>query len=143
MMRLCLSTLVISLAANVSVQAQGAPDACSSIDPFAVRKCAGSRIERKEQQMAQLFAQARRVVARNFRRYGNYDRRTNPTFLEQSQTAWKRFVDSNCTVVAAYGGGSNSAISDRLLHCYEGELDRRIQFLRDVAKGTGIVDLKG
>ena len=142
-MRLRLATLAIGLAASAPGHAQGARDTCSGIDPFAMRKCVSSRIERKEQRMAQLFAQARRVVARNFARYGNNDRRTSPTFLEQSQTAWKHFVDSNCTVVAAYSGGSNSAISDRLMHCYEGELDRRILFLRDVAKGIGIVDLKG
>jgi uncharacterized protein YecT (DUF1311 family) len=133
--------LFAAVATSVRVQAQATPDTCSSIDPFVVRKCVGERIEHKEHVMARQFAQARKAVGRNFALYGNNDNRTSPRFLEQSQTAWKRFVDSNCTVIAAYGGGSNSAISDRLMHCYESELDHRIQFLRDVAEGTGVVGI--
>ena len=116
---------------------------CGNIDPFAVRKCVGARIDRKERLMSRQLISARRAVARNFARYGVNDIRTAPTYLDASQAAWKRYVEDNCTVIAAYGGGSNSAISDRKMHCYEEELDRRVRFLRDVTNGTGVVDLIG
>jgi len=91
--------------------------------------------------MRNQFVKARNAVAEGIRRYGSNDARTNPKYLDAAQAAWKRFVDNNCTVIAAYNGGSNSAISDREMHCYEGELDRRIRFLRDVANGTGLMEL--
>ena len=119
------------------------PAGCSSIDPFAVRKCVAARIDRKERLMQHQFAKARSAIAQRFRRYGSNDNRSDPKYLDASQAAWKRFVDSNCTVIAAYNGGSNSATSDRLMYCYEGELDRRIQFLRNVANGSGVMDLVG
>lgn len=93
--------------------------------------------------MQHQFAKARSAIAQRFRRYGSNDNRSDPKYLDASQAAWKRFVDSNCTVIAAYNGGSNSATSDRLMYCYEGELDRRIQFLRNVANGSGVMDLVG
>jgi uncharacterized protein YecT (DUF1311 family) len=118
-------------------------DECGNIDPSAVRKCVGGRIDRKERLMSQQLIKAREAVARGFARHGNNDNRTDPRYLDASQEAWKRYVESNCTVIAAYPGGSNSAISDREMYCYEEELDRRLQFLRDVSEGTGPVDLVG
>lgn len=56
----------------------------------------------------------------------------DPKYLDASQAAWKSYVDANCTVVAALGGGSNSAITDREGACYEKELDLRVAFLREV-----------
>jgi uncharacterized protein YecT (DUF1311 family) len=88
--------------------------------------------------MARLYTRALAAVRTSYERYGSSDSRTSPDFLERSQAAWRRFADSNCTVVAAYGGGSNSAISDRETACYEEELDRRIGFLRQLAEGSGI-----
>jgi uncharacterized protein YecT (DUF1311 family) len=132
------------LAAGLSaarVQAQDATGACSTINPGVVRSCMESRIERKERLMSHLFAQARRSVARNFARYGSNDNRSDPKFLDASQAAWKQWVDSNCTVIAAYNGGSNSATSDRIANCYEGELNRRIEFLRSASNGTGVFGL--
>jgi hypothetical protein len=64
--------------------------------------------------------------------YAHSDIRTGLKYLDESQAAWKSYVDANCTVVAALGGGSNSAISDREGACYEKELDLRIAFLREV-----------
>jgi uncharacterized protein YecT (DUF1311 family) len=113
---------------------------CSNINPFAVRKCVGVRIERKERLMREQLIKARKAVARRFGRYGDNDNRSDPKFLDASQAAWKKFAENNCTVIAAYSGGSNSAISDRIMYCYEEELDRRIRFLRDVTEGTGVLN---
>jgi uncharacterized protein YecT (DUF1311 family) len=135
-----LALLAVGSAAS-RVQAQDSTGACSNIDPGVVRKCMDSRIQRKERLMARLFAQARTSIARNFARYGSNDNRGDPKFLDASQAAWKRLVDSNCTVIAAYNGGSNSATSDRIANCYERELDRRIEFLRSAANGTGVFGL--
>jgi uncharacterized protein YecT (DUF1311 family) len=137
-MRLWLATL-FALCATVPAAAErpASPNTCSNINPSVVRKCEQSRIEAKERLMSRLFANARRAVAKANVRYGRNDNRSDPAFLDASQAAWKRFAENNCTVIAAYNGGSNSAISDRLAHCYERELDRRIQFLRDAASGNG------
>ena len=132
---------LLALGSASTVQAQDATGACSNINPGTVRKCMGSRIERKERLMVRLFAQARRSVARNFARYGSNDIRSDPKYLDASQIAWKQFVDHNCTVIAAYNGGSNSATSDRIANCYEEELDRRIEFLRSAANGTRVFGL--
>ena len=93
--------------------------------------------------MKRQFIKARKALAKGFARYGDNDNRTDPKYLDASQAAWKRYVENNCTVIAAYPGGSNSAISDREIYCYEDELDRRIKFLRDVTDGTGVVDMVG
>jgi uncharacterized protein YecT (DUF1311 family) len=127
------------LAAAPSEKPAG-PGSCGNINPFAVRKCVSTRIERKERLMRNQLVTARIAVTQRFRRYGRNDTRTDPKYLDASQAAWKRFVENNCTVIAAYNGGSNSAISDREMYCYEGELDRRIRFLRDVAQGTALME---
>jgi uncharacterized protein YecT (DUF1311 family) len=140
---LCLFTPgSMSAAVKHAPHTEGAGE-CGNIDPFAVRKCVGARIERKEQLMSRRLLQARKAVAQDFARYGKNDVRTDPKYLDASQATWKRYVENNCTVIAAYGGGSNSSISDREMYCYEQELDRRTQFLQDVANGTGAVDLVG
>ena len=112
---------------------------CGNIDPSTQRKCVGARIDGKERLMKRQFIEARAAVAHGFALYGPNDIRTDPKYLDASQTSWKQYVENDCTVIAAYGGGSNSAISDRIMYCYEDELDRRIQFLRDVTDGTGPV----
>jgi uncharacterized protein YecT (DUF1311 family) len=133
----CVSSLLLLVTASAAASEERRPAECSNIDPFAVRKGVGARIERKEQLMGQQFIKARKAVAQSFAHYGSNDSRTDPRFLDHSQAAWKRFVENNCTVIAAYGGGSNSAISDRLMYCYEGELDHRIEFLRGAAEASG------
>ena len=105
---------------------------CANIDPSKERSCISARIENKESLLAQAFVRARAVVAQGYALYGHSDVRTDPKYLDESQAAWKSYVDANCTVVAALGGGSNSAISDREGACYEKELDLRIAFLREV-----------
>jgi uncharacterized protein YecT (DUF1311 family) len=105
---------------------------CANIDPWTERRCIGARVEKKEGLLAQAFVRARAVVAQGYALYGHSDIRTDPKYLDESQAAWKSYVDANCTVVAALGGGSNSAISDREGACYEKELDLRIAFLREV-----------
>ena len=142
--RFSLLLFCLFLAASASA-AEDAPNVhrigeCGNIDPSAVRKCVGARIDRKERLMSRQLVSARRAVARNFARYGVADIRIAPKYLDASQAAWKQYVENNCTVIGAYGGGSNSAISDRKMHCYEEELDRRVRFLRDLTKGTGVVD---
>lgn len=105
---------------------------CSNIDPWTERTCISARIKKKEGLLAQAFVRARAVVAKGYVLYGHSDTRTDPKYLDESQAAWKSYVDANCTVVAALGGGSNSAISDRAGACYEKELDLRAEFLREV-----------
>jgi uncharacterized protein YecT (DUF1311 family) len=121
-----------------STARQSAPgNGCSSIDPSEARACVGVRIESKERILADVLASARERVARSHATYGHRDNRTAPRFLDRSQTAWRSYAETSCTVSAALGGGSNSAISDRLTACFEEELDRRIRLLRELADGTG------
>ena len=143
--RFSLLLFCLFLPASASATSEDGPNVhrvaeCANIDPFAVRKCVGARIDRKERLMSRQLVSARRAVAQNFARYGANDIRIAPKYLDASQAAWKQYVENNCTVIGAYGGGSNSAISDRKMHCYEEELDRRVRFLRDLTKGTGVVD---
>lgn len=105
---------------------------CSNIDPWTERTCISARIKKKEALLAQAFVRARVVVAKSYALYRHSDIRTDPKYLDESQAAWKSYVDANCTVVAALGGGSNSAITDREGACYEKELDLRVAFLREV-----------
>jgi uncharacterized protein YecT (DUF1311 family) len=113
-------------------------DRCSGSDPSSERACIGRRIAGKEREMGRLYARALTAVRASNRRHGQEDGRTGPDFLRRSQAAWRQFVDSNCTVRAAYGGGSNSSISDRETACREAELDGRIAFLRQLATGSGM-----
>jgi uncharacterized protein YecT (DUF1311 family) len=135
--RIGISLLLLLVAAPISAQSPTKAADCSNIDPFMERKCVSARITQKEQQLADLVLRARSAVTGSFSRYGDFDNRTDPRFLDKSQFAWKSFVESNCTVVGAYGGGSNSAISDRITACYESELDHRAKFFTDLVEGTG------
>jgi len=109
---------------------------CGNINPQTVRSCLSRRIEAKEQHLGTVYTRALAAVADGFKKYGGFDNRTDPMFLRKSQAEWVRFVEDDCTVQAAFGGGSNSSISDRLTDCYEGELDRRIAFLEQLADGS-------
>ncbi len=113
---------------------------CSSISPSEVRACVAARMQRKELLLKIVFESARKRVAESHAKYGSWDSRTAPAHLDRSQMAWSAYVEANCTVTAAFGGGSNSAISDRYESCFENELDRRIAFLRAVSDGTGSSD---
>lgn len=130
--------LLLGLSAGPVAAQPPAPDPCSNIDPSTERDCFGRRIAGKEREMDRLYAGALAAVRTSHERYGSGDSRTSPDFLRRSQAAWRLFADGNCSVIAAYGGGSNSAISDREMDCYEAELDRRIAFLRELAEGSGI-----
>ncbi|AQR73159.1 hypothetical protein BXU08_05215 [Sphingomonas sp. LM7] len=90
----------------------------------------------KERTLALVYSQARAAVRRNFARYGREDNRSNPDHLVRSQASWKRFVADDCKVQAAFAGGSNPSISDRETGCYEDALDKRIEFLEQLANGS-------
>jgi uncharacterized protein YecT (DUF1311 family) len=116
--------------------AQGAAqkvDACSNINPMVQRRCVGQRIERKDRVLAKVYPTALAAVGRSFAKYGRSDIRTHPKHLRQSHAAWGAFVKNDCAVRSAFGGGSNMAIEDRYLDCYEGELDKRLDFLRKLS----------
>jgi uncharacterized protein YecT (DUF1311 family) len=130
------AVLLLSAAPSVAAPDQAGPTDCSSIDPFAVRKCVGARIERKELLLEATYKRAMQAVRKNFARYGQSDNRSNPVYLTRSQAAWKQYVDSDCKVQAAFGGGSNSSISDREMYCYEDAVDKRIELLRQLADET-------
>jgi len=132
----CLGLLLLSTAAAAAASDQTRPADCSNIDPFAVRKCVGARIERKERLLQATYKRAMQSVRKNFARYGQSDNRSNPVYLTRSQAAWKRYVDNDCKVRAAFGGGSNPSISDREMDCYEDALDKRIELLRQLADET-------
>ena len=120
------------------VSAQYWPDAkeCSNIDVFAERACISSRVEVKERELVRLYEEALVEVKAQFKEYGHRDDRLDPDNFVQAQVDWKRFVDSNCESTGAYGGGSNSSISDRIFACYEYELDRRIELFTQMADGS-------
>ena len=110
---------------------------CASISASEARACIGARMRSKELLLRVVLGTARKRVAESHANYGYWDGRTAPAHLDQSQAAWSAYVEANCTVAAAFGGGSNSAISDRFTSCFEDELDRRIAFLRALPDGTG------
>ena len=83
-----------------------------------------------------LYPRALVQARRGFAKWGRNDNRMHPRFFEQAHRDWRRFVDSNCTATAAFGGGSNSSISDRQTHCLEQELDRRIELYERMGKGS-------
>jgi uncharacterized protein YecT (DUF1311 family) len=134
--------LVATLAASVGGLSSAAPGAqpansdCSNISPIVERECLGRRIAAKERLLGATFRLAMQSVRKNFARYGQWDKRSDPIYLTRSQAAWKQYVDSDCKVQAGFGGGSNPSISDREMDCYEGALDKRIEFLRQLADGT-------
>ena len=76
------------------------------------------------------------ISLHGFANWGAGDIRTNPSHFIQAHHDWRRFVGSNCTTLAAFGGGSNSSISDREAECHERELDQRIALYRQFADGT-------
>jgi uncharacterized protein YecT (DUF1311 family) len=109
---------------------------CDNIDPFAERHCVSKRIAAKERLLEATYKRAMQSVRKNFARYGQWDRRSDPVYLTRSQSAWKQYVDNDCKVQAAFGGGSNPSISDRELECYEDALDKRLKVLRQLADET-------
>jgi uncharacterized protein YecT (DUF1311 family) len=124
--------LLLSTAAPAAATSdQTRPADCSNIDPFAARKCVGARIERLLQAT---YRRAMQSPRKNFARYGQLDKRSDSAYLTRSQAAWKQYVDNDCKVQAAFGGGSNPSISDRQMDCYERA--QRIDFLRQLADET-------
>ncbi len=119
-----------------SVAQQSAAPSCDNIDPFAVRACVDKRVATKERTLASVYSQALAAARRNFACYGREDNRSNPNHLVQSQASWRRLVADDCKVQAAFGGGSNPSISDRETDCYENALDKRIEFLGQLADGS-------
>lgn len=138
-----LAALLLAIAATSETGAAQTPyypaGECSNIDPTTQRRCVDARMGRKEREMESLLAQARRDVAgrQAGRQRWQLDMRGDPAYLDRSQAAWRSFVESNCTIVAAYPGGSNSSVSDRIAGCREGEIDNRIRFLRHLLEETG------
>ena len=131
--RVALAFFAIGLPSFVS--AQYWPDAkeCSNIDPFTERACISRRVEGKERELERLYSEALAEVQAQFKDYGDRDNRLDPNNFVRAQRDWKRFVDSNCQSTGAYGGGSNSSISERIFACYEYELDQRIELFRQMA----------
>jgi uncharacterized protein YecT (DUF1311 family) len=115
---------------------QSADISCGNIDPGVERACVDRRVEAKQRRLAAVYSQALAAVRRNFARYGREDNRSNPEYLVRSQAAWKQLVANDCKVRAAFGGGSNASISDRETNCHEAALDKRIEFLEQLADGS-------
>ena len=109
---------------------------CSNIDPTTQRRCIGRRVEAKDRVVKQLYPRALASVRSGFARWGRNDTRLDPRHFAQAHRDWERFIASNCRATGAFGGGSNSSISDRITQCYERELDERIQLYRQIAEGT-------
>lgn len=112
------------------------PGKCANISPDIQRQCISRRIDAKERTLERLYPKALASVKAGFAKWGSGDIRMNPSYFIQAHRDWHRFVDSNCTALAAFGGGSNSSISDREAECHERELDRRIALYRQFADGT-------
>ena len=112
------------------------PRHCSNIDPLRQRQCISRRVAGKVRTLERLYPKALAAVKVGFAKWGEGDTRMNPRYFVQAHRDWRRFVDSNCTALAAFGGGSNSSISDRNTECHERELDQRIALYRQLADGT-------
>ena len=110
------------------------PGNCSNISPDVQRQCIKRRIETKQLTLERLYPKA--LAAARAAKWGTGDRRMSPRYFVQAHRDWGRFVGSNCTALAAFGGGSNSSISDREAECHERELDQRIALYRQLADGT-------
>jgi uncharacterized protein YecT (DUF1311 family) len=120
------------------VHGAAAPEAgeCSNISPTVQRQCIGRRVEAKSRLVNQLYTPALAAVRAGFAKWGRHDRRLDPRHFIRAHREWRQFIDSDCTAVGAFGGGSNSSISDRITQCYERALDERIQLYRQIADGT-------
>jgi hypothetical protein len=93
-------------------------------------------MESKEAELARLYPRALASVRDRFRKYRRENVLADPRRFETAQAEWRRFVDNHCTVAAAFVGAFNSSFDDRYTECLEQELDRRIEFLRQVADGS-------
>ncbi|WP_261269032.1 hypothetical protein [Sphingomonas sp. LC-1] len=109
---------------------------CSNVDPDMARTYVDRRVKKKELQLTALYPKALASVRRNYMKFGRQDNRSDPIYFQRSQDAWKKFVLNDCKLRASFGGGSNSSISDRELDCYEGALDGRIEFFKQLADGS-------
>jgi hypothetical protein len=109
---------------------------CSNISPSVQRRCIARRIDAKQQVLSALYPKALRAVGEGYAKWGRGDQRLNPKHFVEAHRDWRRYVESNCTALGAFGGGSNSSIGDRLAECHERELDERIQLYRQLAEGT-------
>lgn len=109
---------------------------CSNISPTVQRACIGRRVEAKSRLLDQLYTSALAAVRAGFANWGRHDQRMDPRHFVKAHREWRQFIGNNCTAVGAFGGGSNSSISDRITDCYERALDGRIQLYRQIADGT-------
>ena len=112
------------------------PRECSNISPNELRRCIGRRVDAKQRTLGQLYPRALAAVQSRFAKWGRNDTRLKPRYFVNAHREWRQFVDSNCTAVGAFGGGSSSSISDRISQCRERAIDERIQFYRQLADGT-------
>ena len=112
------------------------PARCSNISPILERQCISRRVEAKQRTLEGLYPRALAAVKAGFAKWGAGDTRMNPRYFVEAHRDWRRFVESNCTALAAFGGGSNSSISDRETECHERELDERILLYRQLADET-------
>jgi hypothetical protein len=130
------------IAAPMQVRAQSPqgvwpnPGACSNISPNDQRRCIGRRVAAKQRSLERLYPRALAAVQSGFAKWGATDNRLHPRHFVRAHREWRQFVDSNCIAVGAFGGGSNSSVSDRITECYERELDERIRLYRQLADGT-------
>ncbi len=112
------------------------PRDCSNISPSVERQCISRRVEAKERTVERLYPQALSAVRAGFAKWGHLDNRLNPRHFIRAHRDWRQFIDSNCTAVGAFGGGSNSSVSDRVTECHERALDERIELYRRLADGS-------
>ena len=120
----------------LALAAQPTADHCNNISPWVTRACIGRRLEAKDRLVRSLYPRALASVRSGFAKWGRQDTRLNPRHFADAHRDWQRFIASNCRALGAFGGGSNTSISDRITRCHERELDARIQLYRQIADGT-------
>jgi len=99
-------------------------------------QCVGRNNTRKERRLGEALIDAQTYLeGRQNNSTVMQDNRRSPIYLDWSQTAWKQYVDQNCTVVAGASGGTSAWVSRYWLDCYSEELDRRIKFLDELGAG--------
>jgi uncharacterized protein YecT (DUF1311 family) len=123
--------LLISFVAGARA---GEEAACDGADGHLAQvQCLSKQIAQLDKEMNKVYQQA--LVARPAQ--DTSDSRKNREQLRRSQRAWLTYKKENCVLVGGLEGGSNLWVTHFAGQCEKEELERRIEFLKGVAQGSG------
>jgi uncharacterized protein YecT (DUF1311 family) len=93
-------------------------------------RCIGTQLKALDQELNRVYKLALTALPAK----DDQDSRKEQEQLRKSQRAWLRYKDDNCALVGGLEGGSNLSVTHFAALCEKEEVERRIEFLKGIAK---------